>query len=82
MSVTLAEATTIGEDSILAVNDMFIGLRSYNSVCYLLNRNSKKETQCSSGIIISTCLGSTGWCESLLAGAAGIAGRSPQTKLA
>jgi len=55
-----------------AVNDLFIGPKSHASARYLLESGSAQEVQSSSGVIVSTGLGSTGWLKSLLAGAAGL----------
>lgn len=73
-SVTFAHATTNDGQSLLAVNDLFIGPKSHTSARYLLNWNGEQEFQLSSGIIISTGLGSTGWFQSILAGAQAIMG--------
>lgn len=74
--VTFAQATTNDGQSLLAVNDLFIGPKSHTSARYLLNWNEEQEFQSSSGIIISTGLGSTGWFQSILAGAQAIMGGS------
>ncbi|MGG4607718.1 diacylglycerol kinase catalytic domain-containing protein [Providencia sp. Me31A] len=73
-SVTFAQATTNDGQSLLAVNDLFIGPKSHTSARYLLNWRGEQEFQSSSGIIISTGLGSTGWFQSILAGAQAITG--------
>lgn len=72
--VTFALATTIDGQSMLAVNDLFIGPRSHTSARYELNWRGERETQSSSGVIVSTGLGSSGWLQSIQAGAAGICG--------
>ncbi|MEQ4701780.1 sugar kinase [Providencia rettgeri] len=74
--VTFAQATTNDGQLLLAVNDLFIGPKSHTSARYLLNWNGEQEFQSSSGIIISTGLGSTGWFQSILAGAQAIMGVS------
>jgi len=51
------------------VNDIFIGNRSHQSARYSIHYNEKSERHSSSGIIISTGVGSTGWLKSILAGA-------------
>lgn len=56
-----------------AVNDLFIGPRSHGSARYEIHIGKKHEMQSSSGVIVSTGLGSTGWLKSLIAGATGIA---------
>jgi len=72
--VTFAEAVTNDGQRILAVNDLFIGPRSHTSARYRLTLGEQAEDQSSSGIIVSTGLGSTGWLQSILAGALGVTG--------
>jgi len=73
--ITMAKATLNDGQELIAVNDLFIGPRFHTSARYELSLNGKIETQSSSGIIISTGLGSTGWMKSIIAGAAGILGK-------
>lgn len=70
--VTLAKAELNDGQTLYAVNDLFIGRRSHVSARYELSLDGRAERQSSSGIIVSTGLGSTGWLKSVLAGAAGI----------
>ena len=56
-----------------AVNDLFIGPRSHGSARYVIRVGKKHETHSSSGVIVSTGLGSTGWLKSLITGATGVA---------
>jgi len=72
--VTFAEASTNLGQRMLAVNDLFIGPKSHTSVRYRIDWNGRSERQSSSGIIVSTGFGSTGWFQSVLAGAIGVAG--------
>jgi hypothetical protein len=58
--------------SIVAVNDLFIGQKTHVSARYGLRFAGKEENQSSSGIIVSTGAGSTGWFRSVVTGAAGI----------
>lgn len=80
--ITMAKAQLNNGQVLYGVNDLFIGQKSHVSARYLLAIGNKKEQQSSSGIIISTGLGSTGWLKSILTGAAGIAGfvNGKQTK--
>lgn len=71
--VTMAQATTQDGQMMLAVNDLFIGQKTHVSARYDIMWNQKREHQSSSGIIVSTGLGSTGWYKSVIAQAAGIA---------
>ncbi len=74
--VKFAQAETNDGQRLLAVNDLFIGPRSHTSARYTLSWNGASEVQSSSGIIVSTGFGSTGWFQSILAGAIGITGGS------
>ena len=79
--VSLAEVNTNLGQNLLAVNDLFIGPKSHSSARYNLAIGDSSEEQSSSGIIVSTGLGSTGWLKSVLAGASGIAGTMVRKKL-
>ena len=75
-AVALAEATTNDGQRMLAVNDLFIGPKTHTSARYIICWGEQSESQSSSGIIVSTGLGSTGWLQSLLAMAKGISGQN------
>jgi NAD kinase len=70
--VSMAKATLNDGQTIYAVNDLFIGQRTHVSSRYQIQLGGRKEYQSSSGIIVSTGLGSTGWLKSILAGATNI----------
>lgn len=70
--VTMAKAITSDSQELLAFNDLFVGPKSHTSARYHIEQNGEGEDQSSSGIIISTGAGSTGWMKSIFAGAAGI----------
>jgi NAD kinase len=72
-SITLAQATLHDGQILRAVNDLFIGRQTHASARYEIRQGSAKEHQSSSGVIVSTGLGATGWLKSILAGASGIA---------
>lgn len=71
--ITMAQASTQDGQCMLAVNDLFIGQRTHVSARYDITWNRRTEHQSSSGIIVSTGLGSTGWYKSVITQAAGIA---------
>jgi hypothetical protein len=71
-SVTLAEARLADGQRLLAFNDLFIGASSHVSARYRLHFGNNTETQSSSGIIVSTGAGSTGWLSSIFNETAGI----------
>ena len=72
--ITMAKAALNDGQVLYGVNDLFIGQKSHVSARYLLAIGNENEQQSSSGIIVSTGLGSTGWLKSIMTGAAGIAG--------
>lgn len=65
--ITMAEAVAKDGQSMLAVNDLFVGCRTHTSARYDIMWNGEQEYQSSSGIIISTGLGATGWYQSVMA---------------
>jgi len=72
-TATMAMATLNTGEVMYAVNDIFIGPRSHTSARYAITFGDHTENHSSSGVIVSTGVGSTGWLKSLLAGAVGIA---------
>jgi NAD kinase len=72
-NVTLGQAVTNDGQKLLAFNDFFIGARSHISALYRIETSGKSETQSSSGIIVSTGAGSTGWLSSVFNMANGVA---------
>jgi NAD kinase len=71
--VTLAEVNLNDGQKLLAFNDFFIGASSHVSARYTLEVDGCSEPQSSSGIIVSTGAGSTGWLSSVFNMARGIA---------
>lgn len=71
-AVTMAKATLNTGEVMYAVNDIFIGPRTHGSARYNISIGGRTNSQSSSGVIVSTGVGSTGWLKSLLTGAAGI----------
>ena len=72
-TITLAEARLSDGQSLRAVNDLYIGVRSHTSARYEISYDGQHEQQSSSGLIISTGLGSTAWLKSIITGAQAIA---------
>jgi NAD kinase len=72
-SVTMAEARLSDGQVLRAVNDLFIGPRSHTSALYELSHGTTSEFQSSSGLIVSTGLGSTAWLKSIVTGSLAIA---------
>jgi NAD kinase len=71
--VAMAQATLNDGQTLLAVNDLFVGQKTHCSARYRLQFRESEEDQSSSGIIISTGAGSTGWLRSIVAGSEAIA---------
>ena len=63
--VTLARATMNDGQTMLAFNDFFIGRNSHASARYTLTAGGRSESQSSSGLIVATGAGSTGWLSSV-----------------
>lgn len=72
--ITMATVTLGDGQTLHAVNDFFVGARSHVSARYQIQWGQQDERHSSSGVIVSTGLGSTGWLRSVLAGASGMAG--------
>ena len=71
--VTLAEITLQDSQRLLAFNDLFIGARSHVSALYRISCGKKAEIQSSSGVLVSTGAGSTGWLSSVFNMVSGVA---------
>ena len=69
---SFAQATLNDGQRLLAFNDLFIGASSHVSARYKINYSEEVEEQSSSGIIVSTHAGSTGWLSSIFNMAYGI----------
>lgn len=69
-----AEARLNDGQRLLAFNDLFIGASSHVSARYKISFNGETEEHSSSGLIVSTAAGSTGWLSSVFNMAYGVAG--------
>lgn len=54
-----------GVETLLGLNEVFVGHRSHQSARYVLCAGGRSESQSSSGIIVSTGTGATGWARSV-----------------
>jgi hypothetical protein len=68
----MAQASLNNGQSLYAVNDLFIGFATHASARYRIAHRQQEENQSSSGIIVSTGAGSTGWSRSILTGASAV----------
>ncbi|MBD3254367.1 MAG: sugar kinase [Candidatus Lokiarchaeota archaeon] len=71
-NITMAKAELNDNQVLYGVNDLFIGQQTHVSARYTLEYGDMSESQSSSGIIVSTGAGSTGWFRSIITGAIGI----------
>jgi NAD kinase len=62
---TMVEARLEDGQSLVAVNEVFIGHHSHQSARYELKWGEQSEKQSSSGVIVTTGTGSTGWAKSI-----------------
>ena len=70
--VTLAEAVLSDGQRLLAFNDFFVGVQTHQSARYEIRYAGAAEAHSSSGVIVSTGAGSTGWLSSTFNMAAGV----------
>ncbi len=64
-SRTMVEATLDDGQRLLALNELFLGHSTHQSARYQIISTTGRERQSSSGIIISTGTGATGWARSI-----------------
>jgi len=64
-TVRMADAKLEDGQALLAFNDFFIGSKTHTSALYKISFGGREEVQSSSGIIVSTGAGSTGWLSSV-----------------
>lgn len=62
---TMAEARLDDGQRLLALNEIFVGQTSHQSARYRLSWRSSEERHSSSGLIVSTGTGATGWARSI-----------------
>lgn len=62
----MAQATLDSGDRLLALNELFIGHRSHQSARYRIMVGEAGEEQSSSGLIVATGTGATGWARSIM----------------
>jgi len=63
--ITMAEAKLNDGQTLLAFNDLFVGVRTHVSARYRIQWGKQAENHSSSGLIVSTGAGSTGWLSSM-----------------
>lgn len=78
--ISMAEVLLNDGQSLLAFNDLFIGVKSHISARYSIHFANEEEHHSSSGILISTGVGSTGWLSSMFNMANGLYGAFAKDK--
>lgn len=63
---TMAEARLDDGVTLVALNEVFVGHRSHQSARYTLAAGGRAERQSSSGLIVTTGTGATGWARSIM----------------
>ena len=63
--LTMAEARLDDGERLLALNEIFVGHRSHQSARYEIVHGDKREAQSSSGLIVASGTGATGWARSI-----------------
>ena len=63
--ISMAEASLNDSQALLAFNDLFIGAKSHVSARYSIQFGQHEEHHSSSGVLVSTGVGSTGWLSSM-----------------
>lgn len=71
--VSMARATLQDGQTLDAFNDMFLGVATHVSARYRISVGGRSERQSSSGILVATGAGSTGWMSSVLRGSFAVA---------
>ena len=61
----MVEASLDDGQTLVALNEVYVGHPSHQSARYRLRPEGAEERQSSSGLIVSTGTGATGWCRSV-----------------
>ncbi len=69
----MAKVQTQDGQILYAANDLFIGICDHRSARYDITHRGRRERQSSSGVIVSTGLGMSGWHKSIMAQLRGMA---------
>ncbi|MDP4021028.1 hypothetical protein Q8W71_00190 [Methylobacterium sp. NEAU 140] len=62
---TMVQAVLDGGERLLALNEIFVGHRSHQSARYRIEAGGRAEDQSSSGLIVASGTGLTGWARSI-----------------
>lgn len=64
-SRTMVELGVDDGQSLVALNEIYVGHSSHQTARYTLSAAGRSEPQASSGVVVGTGTGATGWCRSL-----------------
>ena len=64
-ALTMVEAVVDDGRSLVALNEVYVGHPSHQSARYRLLVDGREESQSSSGVLVGTGTGATGWCRSV-----------------
>jgi hypothetical protein len=64
---SMVAARTDDGQELVGLNEVYAGHRSHQSARYLLSVDDRQERQSSSGVVVGTGTGATGWCASIAA---------------
>ena len=62
---TMVEARLDDGQRLFALNEVFVGHRSHQSARYTITHDAKSERQSSSGVVVATGTGASGWARSI-----------------
>ncbi|RVC45649.1 hypothetical protein EN779_32530, partial [Mesorhizobium sp. M4B.F.Ca.ET.088.02.2.1] len=65
-SRTMVQAELDGGETLLALNEIFVGHRSHQSARYRIEAEGEAENHSSSGLIVASGTGATGWARSIM----------------
>jgi hypothetical protein len=77
-ALPLIRAEVDGERTLWGINDVFIGRKDQVSARYEVSFDGQSERQSSSGIIVSTGIGATGWLKAVVAMVTELSGDEPK----
>jgi NAD kinase len=75
---TMVEARVDDGQRLLAANEIYLGHRTHQSARYRLRWRGKEERHSSSGVVVATGTGATGWARSIVLGNHGDASKLPR----
>lgn len=75
---TMVEARVDDGQTLLAANELYIGHRTHQSARYRVQWRGQEERHSSSGVVIATGTGATGWARSIVLGRRGDASKLPR----